>query len=371
MISFLYTAQSRTGRRLAGRILAAEQAAARAQLESEGLRDIVFEQEQWDAKAHGVMFKSLPNLEVTPDEEVRIRHGGNRSAAWLMLRSHSWALLPLLAWSSWAVFRGRPFDSLDYAGFTLTLGYVAWIAWLSAPVLLYNRLLHAQVWARWDEALKLSRWLRVFHGRAKLAPHAFDYYDAKSLIGKGEIQRGLAQFARWESRSQMPPVMFAGLMAALRHTARDYSGAIKWHRIALELEPNSAQTLVDLALALLRHGDPREAAPLIERAERLEQRPFVRIAMKYASGLLHAFQGRDVEAVSVFSDVALEIAAASGTALGLEWQAEVQGFCAISLARLGHRREAERTWRSVLPMFHANRREDLFARFAEACARTT
>lgn len=362
MKSYLYTAVEYDGSRRAGRILAANIAAARAQLEKEGRRDIVFESED---------FGDYPVAEgVDPALELEARRtSGLWPVVWMALKGNAGVLAPLLAWNAWSLYEGRPFSWVDGLGFGSTIALAVFLAWALTPALLFQRLLEAVVWGRWRDVQRMRRWLSRVRGLAPLPPHMLDYWEAKALIGLGRTREGLRLFERWTRDAAVPEALAVGLMGSLHDSARDFERALACQRRVVELNPDNAQSWVDVAQTCARYGlDADEAGRAVDEALRREQTPLVAAVLDHVRGIIALDKG-DAAAALVHFERAMHGVRKSGGSESLKSiVADVQGFSAVAAMRLGRRDVAAALWRGALPIIRAQRSQELIDRFAAAAA---
>src|SRR5512147_58370 len=191
MAEYLYTARTQAGDELTDRIEAESAAAAREQLQAQGLRDVIVHTDDFAARMYGANLVDRPH-DLDPSLLIEAqKQGGIANLLFGILKGNALLLMPLLAWNGYSVYSGA-LDGSDWLGFSLTGLLVLTILWFAIPAMLFESLQQAQLWARWQDAERWIALLRRFRQGASLAPHMLDFYQAKNLIGMGRVDEGIA-----------------------------------------------------------------------------------------------------------------------------------------------------------------------------------
>jgi tetratricopeptide (TPR) repeat protein len=367
MGSYLYTASDRAGSPVVGRVEADTIASARRLLEAEGYAGVQFQTDSWDAATRSGSFDRVPEIEVSPEDELAARQQGLRWMFLALARNHGPVLGVLLLWNAWSLYAGRPFGWGDGVGFALTIAYIGFLVWAVFPVLAFNRMLAAQSWGRWSAMRAALRWLRWVPGPTALAPHQLDYYEARALVGLGLREEAFARYRRWEGSPALPQLLFEGMMATLHDAAREFDAVEARYRAIARLAPESAQPWLDIAALLVRRGIRHEdAIAALAEGDRREQTPLMVAYADHVRGVLALDRDDYSEAVRRLVAAMEGLRAAGAIPLVQVLRAMFQGYLAAAVMRSGRRREGDRLWRAVLPRLQALRCHELIERYAAA-----
>ena len=367
--TYLFTARTK-GKQTPGSIYAADMAAARATLEAEGYEGVEFLDEGSDEASQKASFATLPAQEIDPAQMARARKVSGVGATLLFsLRGNAPILVPLLAWNAWSLVQGAPFDWGDWLGFGLTVLVLGEVLRLMIPGILFQKLLRAQVYARWREAERIVRWMRRYPFGAALSPFMHDFYDAKVLIGLGNTDEAFELYAKWRGHPDVPPASFLALHSSLLDQARRFPEKIAGLHQVAALEPDSAQAWIELALTYARAnlGIAAARAAAAEAAQR-EMSVLFKAGLEHACGIIALDSGMPDAALVHFASAAERYSAGGGSPLLVLAHAGVQAFVAIALVRLGRRADAEQIWQGAGVLMQAHGEREVLDRYEAALA---
>jgi tetratricopeptide (TPR) repeat protein len=353
MAEYLFTANTQSGKELADRIEAESASAARTQLEAMGLHNIVVHTDDFAARMYGRNLVD-PMVELDPALLIRMqKQGGKKNLLLEIIKGNGWLLLVLLGWNAYSLYGGE-LGMYDWIGFGATALLLLVIIVFSVPALLFESILQAQLWARWDDAMRSTSLLRIFGRSVRIGPHMLDYYQAKSLIGLGQEEEGMALFARHRGRANVPEMLWLSLHASLLDEAkrRDEAGEIM-RQLTVQM-PDSAQVWLDLALNRALYGDLETAKQAIAEAELRELSPIMACVVPFVRGEIALREGRCEEAVTQFSEVVLGLSPyLSQTALHPLFIG-IEARYAVALARCGKLEAARQAWDIASPIMAAH-----------------
>lgn len=353
MAEYLFTAQTQSGKELADSIDAASAAAAREQLQAMGLRDIVVHTDDFAARMYG---KNLvdPVFDLDPALMLRMqKRGGMKNLLLDILKGNGWLLLALLSWNAYSLYSGD-LNLWDGIGFGTTALLLLVIIVFAIPALLFESILQAQLWARWEDAMRLTSLLRMVRHSVRIASHMLDYYQAKNLIGLNRVEEGLALFARNRGRADCPDMLWLSLQASLLDEAkrRDEAGELM-RQLTVEM-PDSAQVWLDLALNRALYGDLDTAKQAIEQAEQRELSPVMASVVPFVRGEIALREGRYEEAATLYSEALVALSPyLSQTALHPLFIG-IEARYAVALARCGKMDAARQAWDIAQPILSAH-----------------
>ena len=353
MAKYLYTARTQTGDDLADSIEAESSAAAREQLQAQGLREIVVHTDDFAARMFGTNLVK-PRGDLDPALLIQMqKQGGVANLLLGILKGNALLLLPLLAWNGYSIYSG-PLDPIDWLGFLLTALLALMILWFAIPALLFESVLQAQLWARWEDAVLRVNLLRLFRQGARIAPHMLDYYQAKNLIGLGRVDEGMTLFERHRGREGVPDMLWLSLQASLLDEAKRRDEAGELMRQLTEAMPDSAQVWLDLALNQALHGDLDRAKHAVDSAAQRELNPIMEGVVPFVRGEIALREGRCDEAASLYGQSLLALSPyLTQTALRQLFIA-IEARYAVALARCGKLDAARQAWAIAAPVLAAH-----------------
>ncbi|MGE0814914.1 MAG: FG-GAP-like repeat-containing protein [Vicinamibacterales bacterium] len=123
------------------------------------------------------------------------------------------------------------------------------------------------------------------------------------------VTPALASAACDRAPSPAPPdaALVGATNAGLGHLGQfDFQGAVEAFSALAAAHPESAETSLNLAIALVNRQGPEDAADAERRLRGVLDAPGVRQRARYVLGLLLLYQGRDAEALPLLADVAAE-----------------------------------------------------------------
>jgi hypothetical protein len=329
MPDYLYTATTRGGIATTARIEAASLAQARSELERQGLTAIVFHTDP----AAGDTFKAR-DFGISAADELRSRRGGGFvSTLWMALRNNAPLLLVLAWWNLQSVRGPRPFDWWDWLGFGLTIAWWLYFLFRAIPGVLFRQMIEAGSWARWAQMQRLCALLRRTSGTLKKQPHLLDYYDAHAMIGLGQVDAGIAQFARWDQ--QVDPATFVGLLGSLQQAARRFDDALVSSRRLTLVNPDNAMPWADLGTLLARLGHGDAASDALRQARQRELTSLVEMFVVYAEAIVLLDSGEFAKAATGFSQTLERVSSTGNASMMKLLAANMQGYLAVAAMRLG------------------------------------
>jgi tetratricopeptide (TPR) repeat protein len=353
MAEYLYTARTQAGDELADKIDAESAVAAREQLQAQGLRDVVVHTDDFAARMYGTNLVR-PQGDLDPAMLIQMqKQGGVANLLLGILKGNALFLLPLLAWNGYSLYSGT-FDFIDWVGFFLTALLVLMILWFAIPTLLFESVLQAQLWARWEDAVRRVNLLRIFRQGARIAPHMLDYYQAKNLIGLGHEDEGMALFERHRGREGVPDMLWLSLQASLLDEAKRRDEAGELMRQLTVAMPDSAQVWLDLALNQALYGDLDTAKHAVDAAEQRELSPVMEGVVPFVRSEIALREGRYDEAANLCGESLIALSPyLTQTALRPMFVA-IEARYAVSLAHCGKLDAARQAWAIAAPVLTAH-----------------
>lgn len=367
MAEYLFTAHTQSGKELADSIEAESAAAARAKLQQMGLRDIVVHTDDFAARMYGRKLVD-PMIDLDPALLIKMqKKGGIKNLLLEILKGNGLLLLVLLSWNAYSYYSNE-FNFLDWIGFGITALVLLVIIVFAIPALLFESILRAQLWARWDEALRWTAILRIVRHSVRIASHMLDYYQAKSLVGLGRVDEAMALFARNRGRADVPDMLWLSLQASLLDEAkrRDEAGELM-RQLTVEM-PDSAQVWLDLALNRALYGDLETAKQALAEAEQRELSPVMACVVPFVRGEIALREGRYEEAVTLCSEALVALSPyLSQTALHPLFIG-IEARYAVALARCGKMDAARQAWDIASPILEAHGEQKYLDEWAAASA---
>ncbi|MDD3608972.1 MAG: hypothetical protein PHI49_04345 [Halothiobacillaceae bacterium] len=371
MGQYLYSAKDGTGRETRGFVEATGASEALQQLKAQGLRDITL---HTDELMSAFEQDALPGLQgmLDPGALIDGQQDGGFSGLWRgLFKGVLPILIPLLLWNAWSL-SGDALAWYDWLGLVLTGLYLLFTFWVALPGVLFESLLRAQLWGRWEDALRWVGYLRRIGRLSPLvpAPHVLDFYTAKSLIGLGRKDEGLNLFRRHLDEGVLPQEPLLSLLADLLDEARLREEAGNTMRRVTELMPDSAQGWLDLALNRALHGGIEEAEQALGRASCCPMTPLLSAVTPYVQGELASRTGECAKAAERYAQALRQLEPFASQTAAQPLLVRVVASHAISLAQCGQIEDARRAWERVAPLIKAQRDERLLEAWQAVMSRS-
>lgn len=257
-----YSARTRDGEEVHGRLAARTLEDARRTLEARGLVDIVFRTDP------------IASLPAPPGGEERLVAPSTPAVAVLRsFTSHGflWVAVAVAAWLAWP-------HGIVAGGAALAFGLAAVAYWLmlAVPILAYARLQDAKARAAWAEARFWIGLLRATHGvltRHPTVARAIDQDELRMWAATGQLERALAgaEALRSHDRTPTEEAGHHGFLLGLCGYAGRFEQGRDHAREAARLCPDVGAHWSELAMQEARFGDVDAAYDALARAATFER----------------------------------------------------------------------------------------------------
>jgi tetratricopeptide (TPR) repeat protein len=203
--------------------------------------------------------------------------------------------------TGWAIFFGA---ILAVIVLLFPLLYV----WFVAPMKQFEKLHKARTWWRWDEVLyyldelkKSQRRTKMGIGRGELAR-----YWALALVGKGQVEQGIAIFNQEAAAAEMPDRMKYSHLATMYHVAQNFEKCLECRRAAVVASKEDGVACIDLATYLVDPmGMTEEAKEWLKKIETKSLPVITQPSIPYLRGLI-AWREKDYQSANAHFSEALE-----------------------------------------------------------------
>ncbi len=373
MPSYLIRAKDSRGRSVVKRIDAENMDAAKYALEIRGFTDIVLQTDDVVAAVHSAYrAEGIETPVVPPDLALAIRETTRpelsfRRALGKVLVIGGAALLPFLAWGVWNVRHGRDFGPLPFIGVTVVAATAVSMGRYKLIQVLFDRLIHAYEWAKWEDMARCARILKLIPtGAGRAIPTSLlDFYEAKTLAARKRLPEALALVAPYRDGKAMQPWMFCLQTAILYELARDYDTMIAFDRQAIEIGPKGSSEYITLAQHLIsRKKDVAGAREALAVAETKERVPLAETYVLFCKGMI-ALEEQNAAAAAEFLVSALRQSGPFASKMGSTIRT-IQAYLGVALGALGRRDDAGRCLHEVEDYLKAAEETDLLARLRAA-----
>lgn len=369
---YLLTGRTPDGQEVTERVEAASADAAVAQFRGRGhgYVDVVLHTDEVMSLFPG---QSAVAEVFTPQEYVELLKAGTFwRSTWFMLCKvyrKAWGtdalLLGCLALRRWA---GWPWGVWDWVLLAALLAPLALILLRLAfsPSRRYNRLIAADAWGQWDDVLR-----QVDSLEGRVPAHDLALRKAKALAGLGRLDEALRVIGKVAHDPQVPPWMYQDFVGEVYSVAKKFDEATIAAERAVELAPDNATVLLDLALGLLTHRrNVERARQLLRQVESHALSDLLVPVFEMAQGLLALEDGHAQQAKARLEKAVAGISpfrAASPLVGSLE--DKMRAYLALAAASAGDADAALRNFRAAEPRLRALRSDELLARCQQALAR--
>lgn len=359
--NILYESLTLAGTRMAGEIDATSLDHARAMLESQGHRDILFYSDR--IMAVGTLYMREHSQMVAknnPGAAVRIagmRVSGQPKNSWPRLFMHATILVLSLVLMGITLHK----EWYGVAALFLVIPLYAWFVWkLLLPLHLYTALERARAQCQWQTAIRISGFLRRFY-KNLIPPSEMHFAQAGALlrVGRQEDCLRALQMARmspfvpdwlWASRVSHTYLQMGHRAEAVEIARRGFDGSFK-----------ESSQYIDLAHFLIKHGGEEalaEAQALLTTASTMAVTEMARIFYWLAWGMWAGRMGRTEDALGYFYGAEQASLPFSGM-WGIQTMMRItQVEKALVLARAGRLQEARQLVDPLRPLLRRGLYED-------------
>lgn len=367
---YLLTGRRADGAKVTERVEAASGDAAVETLRKRGYSEIVLHTDEVMALHPG---QSSFEKTITPQEYVEIRNNGTLwGSVWFLVRKmykSMWGtdllLLGLFGLRRYLYVPWGPWDWFLVAALLFPIAF-ALATQVFSSARRYNRLINAVAWGQWEDVLRQIDGLR-----GRVPSYDLTSHKAKALAGLGRLDEALKVIQEVANDPQVPPWLFQSLLEDVYARAHKTDEAIQAAERAIELAPENATVLLNLALDYLEHRrNLPKARQLVEQVRSHALSDVVAPMFQIAEGLL-ALEDEHFQKAKLHLD-----AAATGLApfrnasplIGV-FQDKTHAYQAIVAAAIGDVADAQRHFRAAEPRLRALRSDKLLGRCQQALAK--
>jgi tetratricopeptide (TPR) repeat protein len=162
----------------------------------------------------------------------------------------------------------------------------------------YHRLMDAVAWGRWDEVLAQADSVG-----GQVAPEEVAFNKAKALAGLDRLDEALRAVEPFGDGQRIPPWLYWSRLAEVYEIAKRHDDAKAAMEKALELAPDNATLLVDMAeTEAWRWHNPRRARELLARARAHALSDVLQPFAMRTEGLIRLEEGNAREARELLDD---------------------------------------------------------------------
>jgi Flp pilus assembly protein TadD len=262
-------------------------------------------------------------------------------------------------------FQAWPWNELDYLALLILVFPFFWVpvAQIFNPVRIYNRMIEAGAWGRWEEVLQL---LPAVEGQ--VSPDEIAFRKATALAALGRLDEGLQVVEPFQDGNGIPEWLYWGRVCSVYLMAGQPERYVPCVEKAAELAPDNSTVLLDLAIGLLRFSrDPVRARQALEQAKQHAISDVSVPFLTMTEGMLALEEGKPSRARELLEE-ALTAAAPLGrvNALAAAIMDQMRVYLALAHAAEGDRETALRYFRQAEPRLRAVKATDLLDRSEQA-----
>jgi tetratricopeptide (TPR) repeat protein len=285
MPNYTWVAKDRFGQKVIKEVEAKTAQEAETILLADGYSELDLKEDDVAAAVHAGFPKTIQVFgeEVKVQTEDRLKARGNPTvtlwdAILKGIGQSAFLCILIILYAAYKFYSGHMVSGLLLLG--ALCAWLAFIMFVSLPSIYYKKLVLAADWYRWEEVLSLVETLRII-GRfsfVKVPESELIRYRAKSFVGLGNLEKGLAEYRQCEGRPDCPAWLYKLFIAGLHTLAKQYDKAIEYNRMAIAENPNSTGWL-DLAYRYARYK--RDPAMAREALAEADKSPLVDVAKQF------------------------------------------------------------------------------------------
>jgi tetratricopeptide (TPR) repeat protein len=368
MPEYLATARDGEGKRVTERLDADSADEAVQALRDRGYDEIVLHTDDV-----GALYTKQSAVEsvISPREFLRFRDWPAPLAGFLLitikLYKQGWFwYLAALALLGYRFLQGWTWKALD----------IAIVVYLLLPMLFalvaqffrgaagrYHRVIDAAAWGRWEEVLA-----RADSVGGQVAPEEVAFQKAKALAGLGRLDEALRLAEPFGDGQRIPAWLYWSRLAGVYATAQRYLDAKAAMEKAVELAPDNATLLVDLADSeVWRWHNPRRARELLARARAHALSDVLQPFVMQTEGLIRLEEGNAREARELLEEAyrRAERFRHASPLMGAMLD-KMLAALALACAAEGDLEAARRHYQLARPRLEALKHDDVLDRCAKA-----
>jgi hypothetical protein len=360
--TFVFMATDANGKRRYVEASGDSVSAARYRLEVQGFTQIEIVKDGMNAQIDAVLpTDAWEGMTLQEKIEFQRKCEGpeaNRFLLWQFLKTDGLVMAGLALWVWFAAQSNRPWGRSSIVAYVCAVGFVVLMIRIRIPGRLYNRLLEARTWHRWDEVERIVarlRSVRWFTG-SMVPEYELLFSEARMLAGRGDLPAALGKVHPLESDPSFAPALYYGLLGSVYDCANDSAGRVAASEKALALDPKSPTARIDLAFPLALHLRDRERArAVLQELDPADLVPMARPYLDLICGVMALDDGKNLEAESFLRNAAEAWKAFEGNPLAKSLSWLIGGYHAVALRRLGRTEEAEAKFAEARPFLEATR----------------
>jgi tetratricopeptide (TPR) repeat protein len=367
MPSYFATGKTMEGRSVTEELEADSADEAQRLMEQRGYSDVILHTDDAGALYSGRR-EDAPALQ--PRHWLMFRDLPRRLAVFLVLiqisYQRSWVFN--LIWLALLCYRraiGAPWRAIDTIGVVILLSPAAFaiITALFARPNTYDQMIEACSWGRWEEVLE-----RLSRGDIPAAPEELAFRKASALAGLGRLDEAIKSVEAFGDGQAIPAWLYWSRLAGVYSTAQRHEEGIGCMEHALELAPENATLLLDLADSVVVHRrDSRTARSLLARARSHTLSDMLLSFSVQLDGLIALEERRATEARELLETALAQLSRHRfASPLVPAMLDRLRAFIAIACAESGEIDDAERYFRQAEPRLRALKRNDLIKRCTQA-----
>lgn len=368
MSEYLLTGRDRAGHKVTERVEAGSADEAVRLFRGRGYEDVVLHTD--DVSALYTKHSRVESV-FSPRQYLWFRAMPGRLAAFLLITIKSYEAgrllyLAALALLAYRRYEGWPWTFFDRVTILFLFLPVLWALWCQLGKRqpdLYKHLMESVSWGRWEEVLE-----RIESISAKLPREEVAFRKAQAMAGLGRLDEALQLVKPFASGQTIPPWLYWSRLSEVYKTAKRYGDARSADEKALELAPENATVLIDVARTAIWHDhDVQRSRDLLARARSHAISDVLQPFAIYVEGLIRLEEGQSQESLRLLQE-SYQGASAFRHASPLMGSILDQMHLSIALAhaQLGDLASAQRHYEIARPRLLALRLDEHIARYLKA-----
>ena len=362
MKTFLFTAQNRDEKYVTERVEAENLSQARYKLELHGYSEIMFYESELSGESDGLFDeKQIEARKKFLENQVSFQYDTSITRYFINLFKDAWIFWLLIIGSFLFVQNTFTF---------LCLGFVVLLsAYLSVPVIIFNRLHEANCWDKNGQVRFWSAVARFFNpvSYVKIPPFEIDGYLACVDAREGKLEAALQRMMKYQNDPQITKRMFYIKLVRVYGNARNFDEVLKLLENSLHEGNVYTEELIDYAVCLARrHKQTARAKGVLEKVFESELTVLSNLFVPYCQGVIEVEDGNYSQAEFYLKQASKQLEPFKKNSYLVGLRSEVKAFLALALGSRGERDEAERLFEEAKPYLIAVREDELLERCEKA-----
>ncbi len=360
MPSFLFSAINANQESVNERVEAENLSQARYKLELHGYSEIIFFESELSRDVDSLFDEKLLKLrDRYTDNQVEVQYD---SSNWKSIRA---------VFTIWAALSICVYYSQSWLSYSVLVLSVIGCAYITLPVILFNRFEIAHIWAANRRVRHWARVIKLFNlvSPIKIPNVIVDNRLACADARQGNLEAALSRFSKYEFDNNVSGRLFHNYMGSIYESARMFDKVLEWRKKSIKEGNDFPEEALDLAMGLTKYAKrTEEARQLLENLIDKEPTFLTLMVIPHCRGMIEVEDGNWPQAEFFLRQALKEIKPFEKNRHLDGLRNEVKAYLSVALGHIGDREEAIVLYNETKPYLLAHRESELMSKCELAIA---